>query len=228
LGDARYVVAVAPTFVTADARASLFPPDASDGTRVEGGVGGFGDMAFIPLGLAWSFEKTFDLSFYYTVYAPTGKYETGAVDNVGVGYGGHQFQVPMYFYLLDQATAFGIIPTFEVNSPVRGSNMRAGSRFTLEYGISQYFTEWLELILVNAHNFQVEKDKGSDVWWRGTPIDGKDRKHTVVAGVGMWPWEQRLYVSFKYARDYGVRRRFVNNTLSLTLAFVTGLLGDSE
>ncbi|MBW2223316.1 MAG: hypothetical protein JRF54_03695 [Deltaproteobacteria bacterium] len=81
-------------------------------------------------------------------------------------------------------------------------------------------------MIVNAHSLQVEDDKGSDVWWRGTRLDGKDRKNTVVVGVGAWPWKERLYLSFKYARDYAVRQRFVNNTFSLTLTFVTGLLGD--
>lgn len=225
-GDARYVAALVPTFVSANYRVSVYPADGTNGARAEGGAGGFGDMAFIPLGLAWSFDQKFDLSFFYTVYAPTGRYETGADDNTGVGYWGHQFQVPFYVYFLDQATALAVIPTFEVNNRISGTNVRPGSRFTLEYGISQYFTEWLELIIVNAHSLQVEDDKGSDVWWRGTRLDGKDRKNTVVVGVGAWPWKQRLYLSFKYARDYAVRQRFVNNTFSLTLTFVTGLLGD--
>lgn len=225
-GDASYVAALVPTFVSANYGVSVYPADGTDGARAEGGAGGFGDMGFIPLGLSWSFDQKFDLSFYYTVYAPTGRYEAGADDNTGVGYWGHTFQVPFYAYFFDQAMALGVIPTLEVNNRIRGTNVRPGSRLTLEYGISQYFTEWLELMIVNAHSFQVEDDKGSDIWWRGTPLDGKDRKNTFVAGVGAWPWKERLYLSFKYARDYGVRRRFLNNTFSLTLVFVTGLLGD--
>ena len=65
---------------------------------------------------------------------------------------------PAYFYAMEQATAFALIPTLELNGKVKDANARPGHRFSLEYGISQYFTSWLEVELVNGHNWQISED----------------------------------------------------------------------
>ena len=127
---------------------------------------------------------------------------------------------------MEQATALAIIPTFEFNGSVKDANARAGNRFSLEYGISQYFTSWLELEIMNGHNWQISDDSGDDVWWTGTSFDGRDRKNVFSAGIGVWPVEGMVNLRVKYILDYGSRQRFNNQFWSFSLMFIPGLLSE--
>jgi hypothetical protein len=165
----------------------------------------------------------------YTFYAPTGRYEIGADDNLGQGFWTHQFQLPAYFYMMEQATALVIITTFEFNSKVKDSEARAGNRFTLEYGISQYFTEWLEVEVMNGHNWQISDDTGENAWWNGTRFDSRDSKSTFSVGVGVWTLKGMLNLRPKYIMDYAVRQRFRNQFVSFSLILMPGILsGESN
>ena len=186
-------------------------------------------MVIVPFALGWSFNNKIDLSFYYTVYLPTGRYETGASDNVGRGYWTHQFQLPAYFYFMEKATALFVMPTFETNGKVKDSDVRAGNRLTIEYGVSQYLTSWLELEILNGHNWQVGNDKGEDVWWKDTPLYAKDQTSAISFGVGVWTLKSRLNIRLKYAMDYGTKQRYRSNFLSFSVLFNPYLLtGDSQ
>jgi len=221
---ARYVAVANLVFASANYRYNLTLPDSDIGVGAQGSLGGFADAAFTPVGLSWAFDGKVDLTFLYTLYVPTGRYEAGADDNIGAGLWTHQFQLPFYAYALNQATALTVIPTLELNSRVRDSDFRPGTRFTLEYGISQYFTDWLELQLLNGHNWQVGEDSGVDQWWDGSVLDTKDRKSVFSAGLGLWPWSERLYISFKYNFDYGIRQNFKADYFLVNLMFITNLL----
>jgi len=221
---ARYMASISPIYMSFNYEVFAALGDTS--TNISGKLSGWGDLAAMPLGLSWSFDKKIDLSFMYTFYAPTGRYEIGADDNIGQGYWTHQFQLPAYFYAMEQATAFAIIPTFEFNGKVKDSEARAGDRFSLEYGISQYFTEWLEVEIMNGHNWQISDDLGRYSWWTGTRFDSRDSKHTFSAGVGVWTLKGMLNLRVKYIMDYGVRQRFKNDFISLSLLLMPGILSE--
>ncbi len=221
---AKYMASINPSYLTSNYRMNMHTSDTS--VTSTGNTGGFGDISFIPLGLGWSVGDKLDISFFYTVYAPTGRYETGADDNIGKGYWTHQFQVPFYLYFLEKATALFVMPTYEVNGKIKDSDARAGNRFTIEYGISQYVTSWLELEIINGHNWQVSDDKGEDVWWRDTPLDARDQTSTIGFGVGAWPWAGRLNIRVKYAMDYGTKQRYKSNFLSASIIFIPNILAE--
>ena len=225
LGGATYMATIAPTFISSNFRANInYDDDNIEDAVSSSNAGGFADMAVVPLALSWSFGDKMDLAFFYTFYAPTGKYETGESDNVGRGYWTHQLQIPFYYYLQQKTTAFVIVPTYEFNGKIKGSDVKPGSRVTVEYGLSQYITPWLELEVLNGHNWQVDEDKGDGVWWRDTQLDYKDKSSTVSFGVGVWPWEGRLNIRAKYAMDYGVHQRYKSNFLSLSAIFIPNIL----
>lgn len=129
---------------------------------------------------------------------------------------------------MEQATALAIIPTFEFNGEVKDAEARAGNRFTLEYGISQYFTEWLEVEVMNGHNWQTSDDSGEDDWWTGTRFDSRDRKSTFSAGVGVWTLKGMLNLRVKYIMDYGVRQRFKDRFVSFSLLLIPGILSEKS
>jgi len=205
---ARYLASITPIYLSFDYQ--VFTAIGDTSTNISGKISGWGDLAAMPLGLSWTFDKKMDLSFMYTFYAPTGRYELGADDNIGQGYWTHQFQLPAYFYAMEQATAFGIIPTFE------------------EYGISQYFTEWLEVEVMNGHNWQISDDSGTDAWWTGTRFDSRDSKSTFSVGVGVWTLKGMLNLRAKYIMDYAVRQRFKNDFISLSLLLMPGILSGNS
>lgn len=225
LGGARYVAAVAPNWLSASYRYVTDPggPGSApaDGDIVEGSVSGMSDLFVAPVGLSWALGQ-FDATFFYGFSAPTGRYTTGADDNVGLGFWTHQFQGFGYFYPSpSQATALMLGFTYELNSEIKDVAVRPGNRLSLEYGLSQYFTEWFELGIQGAHNWQVTDDSGSDVIWDPSY---HDQKSTLLFSAGFWPWAGRLYVAAKYGFDYGLRQRFKNNNLMVNFIWLTNAL----
>ena len=69
----------------------------------------------------------------YSFYAPTGRYETGADDNIGLGFWTHQFQGFGYYFPIEhQATAIMAGLTYEVNGQIEDVDVTPGSRFSLD------------------------------------------------------------------------------------------------
>ncbi len=217
----RYSVSIAPTLISSNYKANIHTDNNEVYTK--GNTSGFGDMAFSPLNLSWTKDKM-DFSFIYTAYAPTGKYETGADDNIGKGYWTHQLQVPFYYYLMEKATALFVMPTYEMNGEIKDSSVRPGSRFTIEYGISQYVNSWLEFEVINGHNWQIGNDTGEGIWWKDSQLFDKDQTSTVSFGAGAWPIIEKLNIRAKYALDYGTKQRFKSNFLSLSVIFIPNIL----
>ena len=78
------------------------------------------DLFVAPVGLSWALGQ-FDATFFYGFTAPTGRYTTGADDNIGLGFWTHQFQGFGYFYPdPGQATALMLGLTYEINSEIEG------------------------------------------------------------------------------------------------------------
>jgi len=224
LGGAKYLVGTSISYVSADATILTERPGIIDTlvtNEVTGTNSGFGDLYVAPVGLSWGLDKV-DLTFLYGFYAPTGRYETGASDNIGLGFWTHQFQGYGYFYpVASKATALMVGLTHELNGTVKDADVKPGSRFTLEWGVSQYLSESFEVGVHGGHNWQVTDDTGDDVWWDPSV---HDRKNVVAFNAGFWPWRERLMLNAKYAFDYGARQRFQNNYFMLNALFLTNLL----
>lgn len=225
LGGATYCVGIVPNYYWANAnivaRTGGGNIDTTYTNRSEAKLSGFGDLFVAPLGLSWGW-KHFDATFYYGFTAPTGRYETGADDNIGLGFWTHQFQGFGYWYPNEsQTTAFMLGLTYELNTKIKGEDFNPGDRFSLEYGISQYLTERFELSVMGGNNWQIADDKGEDVYWNATY---HDRKGTVGFSAAFWAVKQRLYVAAKYMLDYGARQRFLTPGFMVNLIFVTNAM----
>ncbi len=243
LGGARYIAFVAPNWLTADYKVVGEVSEGSvDPGYVEGSLSGWSDLAASPIGLSWAFghfgetsvsdedlaalgmppHRRFNVTTLYAFVAPTGRYSSGADDNLGLGFWTHQFQGFGYYYPFEhQATALMAGLTYELNSSIEDVDVTPGNRLSLEYGLSQYFTSWFELSVHGAHNWQITDDSGGDVFWDPTV---HDRKSTLMLGAGFWPWKGRLYATARWGFDYGLRQRFDNTNLMLNVIFLTGLL----
>ncbi len=190
-------------------------------TSSSGKVSGFGDIFIQPISLTWSSSKT-DLMLSYGFYAPTGRYTTGADDNIGLGYATHQFQGFGYYYPIeDKSTAFMLGLTYETNGYIKDADLKSGDRLTFEWGLSQYLSERFELGIQGGHNYQVGDDKGEDQWWDPTV---RDKKSTLAFSANYWLVSEKLYLGLKYGFDFGARQRFKNNLAMLNLIYVPGVL----
>jgi hypothetical protein len=111
--------------------------------------------------------------------------------------------------------------TAEFNGKVSGEDFNPGNRFSLEYGISQYVSNRLELGIMGGSNWQITDDKGEDVYWDPTL---RDRKSTLAFTGGYWAWQERLQIALKYGFDFGARQRFKTNMIMLNITFATNAL----
>jgi hypothetical protein len=171
--------------------------------------------------LCWALTN-FDLTFSYGFAAPTGRYNTGADDNVGLGFWTHQFQGYGYYYPSpSKATALMLALTYELNGKIKDADVNPGNRLSLEWGLSQYLTEQFEVTVQGGHNWQISDDSGSDVYWDPS---FHDRKNTIAFGGSFWPWPDWLNISLKYAFDFGARGRLEADYWMLNLIFLTNTL----
>ena len=225
LGATWVPFVVLPAYTTADTRVfaettpgPIVPPV---GTGVSSSVSGLGDIFVQPMGLSWGF-KSFDLMAAYGFYAPTGRYETGASDNIGLGFWTHQFQAFGYWYPMEsRATSLMLGLTWEINSDIEDVDVQPGDRLSVEWGVSQYLTRRFEFTFQGAHNRQVGDDSGRDVWWDPSVHDWKN---SLVVGLNYWMVPDRLYLAFKYGWDHSMRQRFDNDMLILNLLWAPGIL----
>jgi hypothetical protein len=246
LGGARYMALVAPNYISSDYKiVGEVVGGGVDPGYEEGSLSGWSDLLVCPVGLSWAFgrydetsvsdedlaalgmppRRRFNVTTLYSFVAPTGRYATGADDNLGLGFWTHQFQGFGYYYPFEhQATALMAGLTYELNSSIEDTDVSPGNRVSLEWGLSQYFTSRFEFSVQGAHNWQITDDSGGDVYWDPTV---HDRKNTLMLGAGYWPWEGRLYAAARWGFDYGVRQRFANDNLMVNLIFVTNALTGS-
>jgi len=229
LGGARYSLGTSISYISA--KASILTErngiilDTTYTQSVSGKNSGFSDLYVVPAMLSWGFEKA-DVTFVYGFSAPTGRYESGADDNMGLGFWTHMLQEYTYFYpVADKSSAIMLGLTYEMNGKISDTDVKPGNRFSLEWGISQYLSERFELGILGGHNWQVSDDTGDDVYWNP---EYHDRKSTLLFNAGYWLWEERLQLNAKYGFDYGVRQRFKNNYVMLNLVFVPNILAEKK
>ena len=219
-----------------------------DSIHVEGSISGWSDLLVVPFGLSWAFgkfdgtgflgeygvsdeelaaiglppQRRWNLTFIYSFAAPTGRYETGASDNVGLGFWTHIFQGFAYYYPFEpQATAIVAGLTYELNSKIKDVDVKPGNRLSLEWGVSQFLTEWFELQIMLTHNWQISDDTGDDVFWDASL---HDRKSSIFFSAAFMPVLAKFYIVAKYGFEFGIRQRFKGNNLVLNLYYATNLL----
>lgn len=222
LGGARFMVGVTPSYmsVSTDITGRLTTAQGDTSISSNSQFSGFGDLSFSPAGLYWGFKK-FDISVIYGITAPTGRYETEADDNIGLGFWTHQPQVFGFYYPVeDKSTALMLGLTYELNGDVKGEDFNPGNRFSLEWGLSQFFTDELELAVQGGHNWQATDDRGSEVDWNASV---HDRKSTLGFMASYWLTDQ-FNINAKYNMDFGLRQRFKVNAFMLNIVFVTNTL----
>ncbi len=132
-----------------------------EGQPREAGVG-IGDLAFAPLMLGWH-GTAWHAQFGYIFFAPTGRFELGASDNVGKGFRTHMPYLGVTWMPPgDRPWHVSLMTRYEIHSRQDGRDLTPGDALTLEFGVGRKISETVELGLV-AHRYrQVSDATGSD------------------------------------------------------------------
>ncbi|CDF78871.1 protein involved in meta-pathway of phenol degradation-like protein [Formosa agariphila KMM 3901] len=198
--------------------------------NVSGKVSGFSDLNVLPLYLSWS-KSSYNITAGYMFYAPTGKFELGGDDNTGLGYWSNIFQTFGYWYPQkiedkpSKALAVMLGASYELTGKIKDSDVNIGDRFSLDYGIEQYLNEKFSVGIYGGNNWQVSKDKGSQVYWDNTV---KDRLGIVGIQLAYWLLPNRLQAVGKWGFSYGAIERYQQNSVQINLVFITGALSNSN
>jgi hypothetical protein len=189
----------------------------SFGLEAEESAFGLQDIFVQPLWLTWRLPSA-ELSLVYAFYAPTGRFEAGASDNRGLGFWTHQIQASGAWYFLQKATALVLAGTFEVNQNKEDVDVRPGSVFTLDYGMSQYLpvgAGLIELGLRGYSQWQVTDDEGSGV----RNPDARTQVHGIGGQLGYVLPKLGLGIAAKYVYEYYAESRFRGHAVTFSAGY---------
>jgi hypothetical protein len=103
------------------------------------GGGGLADSYYQPLILGWRTKRA-DVRAVYGFLAPTGKFNAGAINNVGSGYWTNCVSAGETFYLTNsKTTAVSAFQMYEFHGTQQGTNIHPGQTFDLDYSVTQTF-----------------------------------------------------------------------------------------
>jgi hypothetical protein len=132
-----------------------------------GGAEGLADTFVEPVNLGWHLKRA-DVSAGYAFMAPTGRFTTGASDNVGSGYWGNHITSGTTFYITkNKGTSANLFTDWEIHGKKSGTNLTPGQAFTMEWGLGQVlplkkdFSRLLQLGLVGYDQWQVSTNGGT-------------------------------------------------------------------
>jgi hypothetical protein len=218
---ARYAALIAQPLGNVSVQAAL-ESDTIPGFGLEVDESGFGlgDTYVRPLWLGWSLDR-FDIGAAYSLYLPTGKYDDGEADNVGLGMWTHEFMANVAYYPGEQrgATALTLAGIYEIHHEKDDIDITPGSHLSINAGISQYLPlgeKWLaELGVAGTAQWQLTEDRGSDALNKNV----KDQVYGIGPEVGFvyLPWEAQFKV--RWTHEFEAEDRFEGDFLTVTAAF---------
>ena len=143
---------------------------------------GLADLYVVPFQLGWHLP-TVDVTTSYGFFAPTGRFEPGADDNLGLGMWSHELSVGTTVYL-DQAKSwhFATRAFYEIHSGKDGIDQKVGDLMTLEGGFGKTLSNASSVGLAYYAQWKVTEDSGADLADLPPSLSGqKDR------GFGLGP-----------------------------------------
>jgi len=185
---------------------------------------GFTDLYFQPINLGWHSARA-DFIAGLGIYAPTGRYEPGGDENLGLGMWSFEVFGGTTVYL-DKAKSwhFAAAAFYETHTDKKDTNVRVGDLLTLEGGLGWSFMQGLgNLGLAYYGQWKVtEDDLGIDL---GLPIELLVGKHRVY-GVGPEltipiATKKKLigFLNARYLWETGARSTLEGSTFVFTATF---------
>ena len=184
--------------------------------ELNGSAYGMGDLSVMPLWLDWS-RKHYDIWVNYGFYAPVGRYNSKSFTNIGRGFWSHEIGAGVAYYLQEERqTAFVANLTYEINQEQRDTAVTPGQNIALEYGISQYFSQRLEVALSGYSMFQVTRDYGGTLGDEGP----NSYIHAIGPEFDYCISKGKFYVAGKYLYEYAAMERTRGQLATINLYYI--------
>lgn len=200
---ANYGFVIAPSFANVELE---FPR-----LEVDENQFGLGDLYVAPVQLGWHFAST-DVIASLGFFAPTGRYEAGAADNIGLGMWSFEFSVGATQYF-DRASTWSTSLTayYEIHTKKQDVDIRAGDWLVLKGGAGKAFTENVTLGVSYYALWQTTDATGADV-----PEEVRGRK---IRSFGVGPEVDLLGggVLLRVLWEFGVQNTLQGVIAALTL-----------
>jgi hypothetical protein len=185
---------------------------------------GLTDLYVQPINLGWH-TKNADFIAGLGIFAPTGRYESGADDNLGLGMWSFELFGGATFFF-DEAKSWHVATTafYETHTGKEGSDVRVGDILTFEGGLGKSFKQgmWNVGLAYYAQFKVTDDDFGLDL---SLPPTFQPAKHQ---GFGVGPEvsipiasKRKLYgfLNFRYLWETGVRNNLEGNLFVVTASF---------
>ncbi|OJZ07139.1 transporter [Sphingobacterium sp. 40-24] len=171
---------------------------------------GFGDMYVQPIWLSWKQGK-FQYALNYGLWAPTGKYEHGSLDNGGHGYWSHNIRGALKYKPTSKIN-LSIAPTLEINQWQKNTDFKEGSHLTFDLGGSYLLnSRGDEVGLFGNYSKQVSDDKGTE----GSFLS--DQNAGIGAFGSYWVVPHKIGIMARVTQNFATENRFGG------IAFQTGV-----
>lgn len=200
---------------------TVLSPRRELGASIDDSTWDIGDLYVQPLWLMRSFPHV-DVAFSYGFDAPTGKYEGGATDNVGLGFWEHQIQNSVRVHVDEEKTlSLVMASTFEIGQNKEDADVIPGAHWTLNWGVRKNFlNDWAQVAVLGYDSFQISDDAGSD-----TPAGDKQHLDEVHAA-GLQLGIPKLGLVVKYMHEYAARDRFEGQVVSIFFALPIDVIAE--
>lgn len=162
---------------------------------------GFGDMYIQPVWLSWK-KGDFQYALNYGVWAPTGKYEHGSLDNGGHGYWSHNIRGAIK-YKPSAKVNLSFAPTLEINHWQKKTDFKEGSHLTFDAGGSYLLNaRGDEVGLFGHYSQQVSDDKGTVGSFLSDQIAG------IGGFVSYWIVPKKIGAMARITQNFAMENRF--------------------
>jgi len=176
---------------------------------------GLTDLYIEPVNLTWHKDRA-DIRAVYGFYPPTGKYDPNKVDNFGLGFWTHQFQLGTTTRLsADHTWNASVLGTFETHTTKQGTDIRPGNDLTTEYGFGKRFMDnRVNVGIAGYMYFQVSDISGTQAILKSVHSRAFATGPEIYAEVT----KLKIPVWFRYLPEYGVHARTSGHTLVFGIA----------
>ena len=188
----------------------------------------FSDLTLEPLWLGWHKPRA-DFTVGWSIFFPTGKYETGGSDNSGLGMWSNDFQAGTTLHLDDKhAWSTSLLATYEIHSHKKDSDIKAGNILTLEGGTGKAFYKKVEgtpipqvtsVGLAYYAQFKVSADQGTGPIANRLLAGRKDRVFGVGLEGNLFLPKSKVLLGLRIVPEFGARNRTQGVTFLFTLAY---------
>ena len=185
-----------------------------------GGGSGLGDLFIQPAILGWT-KGQYDVRVAYGIVAPTGRFESGADDNVGAGYWTHALSSGMtYYFTEERGSSLSAFAMYELHEKQETTDIRPGDTLTLDASWMHVHPNRSDRVYqigaVGYAQWQTSDKRGPGV----TPDEARDHYRVYALGLGgglSWP-EHRASLGFKLFKEFEARSTFEGYSAHLSAA----------